>query len=160
MNTINHTCLFCDIVSHKQPCFLIYEDQDCLAFLTPYPNTPGQTVVITKQHYSSYFAQAPINALKKLMVAAKHVAKMLDNAYPDVGRTAVVFEGWGVDHLHAKLYPMHGTINPERRQHSSSTAFFDIYPGYVSTENKHQKMADELLVFHQQKILTANIKSI
>jgi len=129
-----------------------------MAFLTPYPNTPGQTVVITKKHYSSYYADVPILVLKNLMQAVKHVAKMLDRAYPDVGRTAVVFEGWGIEHFHAKLYPMHGTIEPEKRPHSSSTAFFNTYPGYVTTENKYQRMSDEQLLFNQQKIIKANEK--
>lgn len=157
-NNSDRECIFCDIANGRAPCFLIYDDLDCMAFLTPYPNTYGQTVVITKKHYSSYYANTPLIAINKLMRAIKKVAQMLDNAYKDVGRTAVVFEGWGVDHLHAKLYPMHGTIDPNKRQKSSSIAFFDVYPGYVTTENKHQRMNDDLLREHQRFILQANGK--
>lgn len=149
-------CIFCHIVSDVESCYKIYEDQYCLAFLTPYPNTFGQTVVITKKHYSSYFADVPNAALNHLIKAIKNVAIMLDRAYDDVGRTAVVFEGWGINHLHAKLYPMHGTIDPANRQKSSSIAFFDTYPGYVTTENKHTKLDDNVLYYHQQLILSKN----
>lgn len=148
-------CIFCKIVAGLESCFKIYEDDFCLAFLTPFPNTYGQAVVITKRHYSSYFADVPSIALNHLMNAAKNVALNLDAAYADVGRTAVVFEGWGVPHLHAKLYPMHGTDVPENRQRSSSKAFFQLYPGYVTTENKHEKMDDAELLKQQQLILSA-----
>lgn len=147
------SCIFCEILKGKEPCYKIYEDKYCIAFLTPFPNTYGQTVVITKKHYSSYFKEVPNNAINALMYAVKKVADILDKAYEDVGRTAVVFEGWGVDHLHAKLYPMHGTIIPERRQSSSSKAFFTLYPGYVTTENKHQRMSDGELKNQLKKIL-------
>lgn len=147
-------CIFCKIVSGQEPCYRIYEDEHCLAFLTPYPNTYGQAVVITKKHYSSYFAEVPLIALTHLMNAARTVALNIDAAYPDVGRTAVVFEGWGIPHLHAKLYPMHGTNIPANRQQSSSKAFFQVYPGYVTTENKHERMVDEELKLQQQLILS------
>lgn len=152
-------CVFCKIVEGSAPAFKIWEDEDHMAFLTIYPNTPGQAVVITKRHYPSYFADVDGKVLAGLIVAAKKVANLLDKAFWDVGRTALVFEGWGVNHLHVKLYPMHGTsekaLNGGERLHLDRHIFFDTYPGYVSTENKHTRMSDEELKKIQEKILEA-----
>ena len=48
------SCIFCDIVKGKLPCHKIWEDEKHLAFLSIFPNTEGFSVVIPKQHYSSY----------------------------------------------------------------------------------------------------------
>lgn len=61
------------------------------------------------------------------MLASKRVALLLDEALDDVGRTGMIFEGYGVDHLHAKLFPMHGTgRNSEFKPIASSVdKYFD-----------------------------------
>lgn len=102
-------CIFCKILSGSVPCHKIWEDEGHLAFLSPYPNTIGFSVVITKDHYSSYAFDLPDDILKNLIVATKKVAKLIDSRLPDVGRTGMIFEGFGIDHVHAKLFPMHGT---------------------------------------------------
>jgi hypothetical protein len=49
----------------------------------------------------------------------------------------MVFEGFGVDHVHAKLIPMHGTAGLEHWQpiESKSTKFFERYEGYLSSHD-------------------------
>ena len=96
------SCIFCDIVAGKSPCHKVWEDEHHLAFLSIFPNTKGVTVVIPKTHYSSYAFDLPDNVLTNLMLATKSVAKLLDAKLDDVGRTGMIFEGFGVDHVHAK----------------------------------------------------------
>ncbi len=131
-------CLFCNIVAGKIPCHEVWSSADHLAFLTIFPNTEGVTVVIPKAHYSSYvFDQSP-EVIAALMTAAQQVAKKLDAHFEDVGRTGVVFEGFGVDHLHAKLYPLHGTGGQKEWQPMESghiDTFFDTYPGYIASND-------------------------
>ncbi len=103
------TCIFCQIVEGKAPCHKVWEDEHHLAFLSIFPNTDGFTVVIPKKHYPSYAFDMPPQALADLMMATQKVAKKLDKAFPDVSRTGMFFEGFGVDHVHSKLSPMHGT---------------------------------------------------
>jgi diadenosine tetraphosphate (Ap4A) HIT family hydrolase len=50
--------------------------------------------VIPKTHYSSYIFDLPDEVLSELLIATKKVAKMLDLKLEDVGRTALVFEGF------------------------------------------------------------------
>lgn len=107
-----------------------------MAFLTPYPNTEGFTVVITKEHHGSYVFDVPEEVRQGIVSAACTVAKCIDAAFDDVGRTGLMFEGFGVDHLHAKLFPMHGTHHKDWQQWNSTVdKYFDSYEGYISSHN-------------------------
>ena len=73
------------------------------------------------------------------------MAKILDATFDDVGRTGLFFEGFGVDHLHSKLFPMHGTKMENWEQIESGSKikiFFDKYPGYLSSHDSDR--ADEV----------------
>ena len=131
------TCIFCQIGAKEVPAHIVWEDDNHLAFLSIYPNTQGVTVVMTKKHYPSYVFDLPDQILLKLMLATKKVAKMLDEKLEDVSRTALVFEGFGVNHIHAKLYPLHGTNNQKEWQKISSNVdkYFEKYEGYVSSHD-------------------------
>src|SRR5947209_604850 len=96
-------CVFCDIIKGKFPCHKIWEDEDHLAFLSIYPNTEGFSVVITKRHYPAYVFDLPDEILVGLILASKKVAKLLDSKLDDVGMTGMIFEGFGVNHVHTKL---------------------------------------------------------
>ena len=146
-------CIFCKIVSGEIPSHKVWESEDHLAFLTIFPNTEGATVVIPKKHYSSYALQLPDEVLFGLMKATKVVAKKLDESLDDVGRTALVFEGFGVDHVHAKLFPMHGTENMSEWKpiKSNITHFFEKYEGYISSHDA-ERADDEKLALLAKKI--------
>lgn len=139
-------CVFCKIVRGELPCHKIWEDEKHLAFLSIFPNTKGFSVVITKEHNPSYAFDNSDTVLSNLVLAAKKVGKLLDEKLPDVGRTGMVFEGFGVDHLHAKLFPMHGTANMAewRPVKSNMNKYFDQYEGYISSHD-HERADDEAL---------------
>jgi histidine triad (HIT) family protein len=129
-------CLFCNISSGKAPCHKVWENETHLAFLTIFPNTAGATVVIPKKHYPSYAFDLPDKVLSELVLATREVAKKLDCAFPDVGRTAMVFEGFGIDHVHSKLFPLHGTrMEKWKPVNSNVDKWFEKYEGYVSSHN-------------------------
>ncbi len=71
---VNH-CLFCNIVKGVAPAHKIGEDDRHLAFLTPYPNTRGAAVVITKQHHSSYVLAADDTTYTDLLLFAREIGK-------------------------------------------------------------------------------------
>lgn len=135
-------CIFCQIVAGQAPAHKIWEDEKHLAFLSIFPNTPGFTVVIPKDHQPSYAFDVTDEVLADLVLAAKKVGKLLDTKLEDVGRTGLMFEGFGVDHLHAKLFPMHGTKMEGWKQMSSNVdKFFEHYEGYISSHD--YKRADD-----------------
>ena len=129
-------CIFCKIVKGELPCHKIWEDEKHMAFLSIFPNTEGFSVVIPKEHYPSYAFEVEDEVLKDLIVAAKKVGKVIDKGFEDVGRTGLVLEGFGVNHLHAKLFPMHGTKSDEWTPIASTIdKFFDTYEGYISSHD-------------------------
>lgn len=130
--------IFHKIVSGEAPCYKVWEDETHLAFLSIFPNTIGTTVVIPKKYQPSYFADSSDEVLAALILAAKKVAKLLDEKLSDVGRVGLVFEGFGVNYLHAKLFPMHGTASQDWRPIESQDKkelIFDKYPGYISSHD-------------------------
>lgn len=144
----NSDCIFCKIVFGEMPCFKVYEDDAHLAFLSIFPNTDGVTVVIPKEHKPSYVFENDQPTIDNLMAVTKIVAQKIDNAFEDVGRCGVIFEGFGVDHLHAKLFPMHGTGHMQEWKMIESDKpeeFFETYPGYLSSHDC-EKMSDEKLL--------------
>jgi len=146
-------CIFCKIVKGEIPCYKIWEDEKHLAFLSIFPNTDGFSVVITKEHFSSYAFDLPDNVLSELVIASKKVAKLIDTKLEDVGRTGMIFEGFGIDHVHAKLFPMHGTENIKEWKAIKSNVdkFFTRYEGYISShdfkredDEKLKKLAEKI----------------
>ncbi len=154
-NQIHDRTIFDDIVDGKIPSYKVWEDDSYLAFLTPFPNTPGVTVIIPKQNPGDYIFDMTDEAIAGLMVAVKHVSKLLEAAF-DVPRVGVVFEGTGVAHVHAKLYPLHGELAGQTDIHSlpSHQEFYPQYAGHISTV-EGPRMADEALQAIHQKILKA-----
>jgi histidine triad (HIT) family protein len=130
-------CIFCQIVAGTAPSYKIWESATHLAFLSIFPNTEGVAVVIPKQHQPSYIFEVDEPVMLDLVRAAKTVGLLLDERLDDVGRTGLMFEGFGVNHLHAKLFPMHGTAGEgEWREHASSIdTYFETYQGYTSSHD-------------------------
>lgn len=146
------SCIFCQIVKGVAPCHKIWEDENHLSFLSIFPNTQGFSVVITKKHYPSYAFNLPKKVLINLILAAQETAKLLDAKLEDVGRTGMILEGFGVDHVHAKLFPMHGTkMTKWKPIKSKIDKYFDQYEGYISSHN-YKRANDSQLVQIAKKI--------
>ena len=138
--------MFCRIVAGTEPCHLVYEDEGHLGFLDIFPNTEAFSVVITKQHMPSDIARADGRAAAGLLDAARCVAAKITAAYDYVDRCAIVFEGMMIDHLHAKVIPLHRTVGVQPSPESGTTArsgrYFEAYPGYVTTEIAASRASD------------------
>lgn len=146
-------CIFCKIVKKELPAHVIWESGTHMAFLSRWPNTEGFSVVIPKEHFSSYLFDNDDKVVTDITLAAKEVAKLIDAAFEDVGRTGIMFEGFGVDHLHAKLFPMHGTGGTKewRRFKSNIDTYFEKYQGYISSHDSNE-VSDEVLAKVAKKI--------
>ncbi len=121
----------------------IWEDKDFLAILDVFPNTKGMTLVLTKKHFDSYAFDMHDKAYSELMLASKKVAKLLEKGL-NVKRVAMVMEGLGVNHVHIKLYPLHGIKEKFKETWAKEKVFFDRYEGYISTQLGSQKDIIEL----------------
>ncbi len=138
-------CVFCKIAAGEEPAHRIWEDDKHVAFLSIFPNTKGFSVVIPKDHHPSYLFDLPDQVVTDLVLAAGKVAKLLDAKLEDVGRTGVIFEGFGVNHLHAKMFPMHGTKADEWKERKVDVEkYFDVYEGYISSHDYKRESDEEL----------------
>ncbi len=134
-------CIFCKIVSGEAPSFKIWEDENFMAFLSIFPNTDAFSVVVPKHHYDSlpYEDVEPV-LMAQLVNAGQKVAKKIKKAFPGVGRVGLICEGLGVNHLHIKLFPMHGVVSKEAWEQVSAglektSTFFERYPGFISSHD-------------------------
>lgn len=113
--------------------------------------------MIPKEHHPSYAFDVSEDVLTELTLAARKVAKLLDAAFDDVGRTGMIFEGFGIDHLHAKLFPMHGTNMKEWKPLKSNVdKYFEKYEGYISSHD-FRRADDDLLAKLAEKIRSLQI---
>ena len=144
-------CLFCNIVRGAISAHKVGEDAYHLAFLTPYPNTRGVTVVVTKAHCHSYVFAADDEIYSQLLLFARNIGRKIDRNL-GVQRTALVAEGYGVDHLHVKLFPMHG-VAYEQWQPINSTVrdYYEKYEGMIATHDG-PKMDESMLALTAQQI--------
>jgi histidine triad (HIT) family protein len=136
-------CIFCKIAKGEVPCAKIWEDEKHLAFLDAFPNTKGMTLVITKNHYDSHLFDMPDKEYTDLLIATKKVSKILEKGL-DVLRVAMVMEGLGVNHVHMKLYPMHGLNEKFKETYVPEKKFFEKYEGYISTVQGPKGTPEEL----------------
>jgi len=142
--------IFDDIVSGKMKSWQVWEDKKFLAFLTPFPNTPGFTVVIPKDNPGDYVFSLDDDLYVEFMNAVKTVANILEKAF-DTSRVALIFEGTGIAHVHAKLIPLHGELADETGIWSPHREFNEEYQGWLTTA-EGPKMSDEQLDEIQAKI--------
>ncbi len=149
--------IFDKIVSGEIKSYKVWEDNNYLAFLTPFPNTPGFTVVIPKTNPGDYAFSLSDDVYSGLLLATKKVANILERAL-DVKRVALVIEGTGVAYVHAKLIPLHGDLAGQTDVWSPHTDFTEQYKGYITTAEGPQ-MDEVLLKNIQEKIkLVSNLK--
>ncbi len=142
--------IFDKIVSGEISSFKVWEDANYLAFLTPFPNTIGFTVVIPKKNVGDYLFALDDTAYQGLLGAAKKVARKIEKGL-GVSRVAMVIEGTGVAHVHAKLIPLHGDLANQTAVWSKHTEFHDEYQGYLTTA-EGPKMDDGKLEEVRKKI--------
>ena len=101
--------IFDKLIAGEIKSWVVWEDDEFMAFLTPFPNTPGLTIVIPKKNPGDYVFDLSDDKYCEFLKVVKKVGKILQNAL-NVKRVALVFEGTGVAHVHAKLYPLYGKL--------------------------------------------------
>jgi histidine triad (HIT) family protein len=97
--------IFEKIVDREIAAFIVAENNEFLAFLDAFPASYAQTLVIPKQQRDSYVFRHEQEFMNKYWSFIKDTALLLDTKLKAL-RTVIMFEGFEVNHLHAKLYPM------------------------------------------------------
>lgn len=101
-------CIFCKIVAGQVPCTKLYEDEDVLAFLDINPVTYGHTLVISKEHYST-FLSTPKAIMNKVMNVAQRIGQVQIEQLGAKGVNILInsYEAAGqvVPHFHVHIIP-------------------------------------------------------
>jgi len=136
------TNLFARLVRGQIPQWRIWEDNQYVAFLTPFPNTPGLSVVIPRLHLSSDIFSLGFRDFIPFVQAAHHVSRMLTKAL-DIERVGMFFEGFEIDYAHIKLVPVLKEVDETGERVGT---FYDEYPGCLTTQPGPKKTAEDLKV--------------
>ncbi len=136
-------CIFCKINAWEIPCYKIREDENFVAFLDIFPNCKGQTLVLPKKHYDSDLFLMPDEVYSDYLLATKKVVALLKEKLK-VQRVGIIMEGMGVNHVHIKLYPMHGLSWKRKETIGWKPEFFEQYPWYLVSKTWPQADFNEL----------------
>ena len=127
-------CIFCKIISWEIPSVKIWENEYFIAILDVFPNTKWMTLVMPKNHYNSdLFEINDSEFYKEYLLAVKSVVEILKK-WLKVNRVAMIVEWTGINHLHTKLYPLHGVWSNRQSHETKQEIFFDQYEWYISTQ--------------------------
>ena len=96
--------IFSKIVDGSIPCYKVYEDDDCLAFLDINPNSFGHTLCILKREVD-YIFDLESKEYQELWNFAKLVANGMKRVIK-CERISIVVMGLEVPHAHIHLIPL------------------------------------------------------
>lgn len=101
-------CIFCDIIDHKIPSSVVYEDEKVLAILDISQVTYGHTLVMPKKHVRNIIEADEETVLACVSTAKKLAGQIVKNTkangvnvLTNCGEAA----GQTVDHLHFHIIP-------------------------------------------------------
>ncbi|XP_068455596.1 uncharacterized protein [Clinocottus analis] len=125
----------------------VWEDEAHVAFLTPFPNSPGFTVLVPRRPLTSDVFRLRRDDYEALVLAARRAAALLEEGLGSWG-TGLIFEGFEIDYAHAKLIPLFPpAAAPEP---PAPPRFHPTYPGYVTSEDGPEASEESLEALHRQ----------
>ncbi|KAF2020256.1 N-terminal nucleophile aminohydrolase [Aaosphaeria arxii CBS 175.79] len=128
--------LFARLVRGEIPQSRVWEDEGHVAFLTPFANTPGFTVLVPREHLTSDIFGLEDTHYKSLMDATYTLAGYLKKAF-GAPRCGMIFEGFEINYAHVKLIPIHsrdvGGQIPTSSPTTEVAPYEERYSGYVTS---------------------------
>ena len=97
------SCIFCNIIEEKAPCYKIYEDELSLAILDINPFSKGHCLVIPKRHVPWWHELSEEENASLFRVAKIVAEKMMKALTPDF--VCMYARGRRIPHTHIFLVP-------------------------------------------------------
>jgi beta-aspartyl-peptidase (threonine type) len=122
--------LFAKIIRGELEQWRIWESDSHIAFLTPFGNTYGKTVLVPRKHLDSDILSLPEADFSNLAGSVWDAIQLIVRSDLGAERVGLIFEGMEVDWAHAKLIPIRaddGRVPPEQ-------PFTETYLGSVSSQ--------------------------
>lgn len=101
-------CIFCEIIKGNIPCYKLYEDDHCLAFLDISQASIGHTLIVPKEHFENIFELPEYISEHIGLITnklAKHLKSSLNLAAMNVLNNNGELAGQTVGHYHVHLIP-------------------------------------------------------
>jgi histidine triad (HIT) family protein len=99
-------CIFCSIVAHASPAYIVYEDGDTVAFLDDHPVFPGHVLLIPRQHCFTLL-DLPERLSGRMMINTQLLARAVESALDAEGTFIAINNNVSqtVPHLHIHIIP-------------------------------------------------------
>jgi histidine triad (HIT) family protein len=121
------SCLFCKIARGEIAARLVFEDDNCVAFLDHRPVFPGHSLLVPRKHYET-FTDLPAELIEPFFSAAQKLARAVEKGMEAHGTFVAMNNrvSQSVAHLHLHVVP-------RRRKDGLRGFFWPRYP-YKSDE--------------------------
>lgn len=119
----NSDCVFCKIIKGEERSSKIYEDDKILAFMDIRPISPGECMIIPKEHID-HFCDVPDELSQHIMLYSQKLARKIQKTF-NPKRVGYVIHGFGVPHAHLVLIPLN------ERDDVTSKKFMEIQNGEI-----------------------------
>lgn len=101
-------CIFCKIINGEIPCYKIYEDDNCMAFLDLSQSNIGHTLVVPKKHFDdilSLDSDIASHLFKITTLITKKISKELGVLNFNILNNCGVIAGQTINHFHIHIIP-------------------------------------------------------
>ncbi|KAM9857567.1 uncharacterized protein ACBR49_001186 [Aulostomus maculatus] len=146
----SHPGLFSRIVRGEEQQWRLWEDDAHVSFLTPFPNSPGLTVLVPRRPLTSDIFRLEKKDYEELVLASWKVSRLLEEALGAWG-VGLIFEGFEIDYAHAKLIPLFRSSSSgggDVAAEPPPPQFCPAYPGYVTSEDGPDASPESLKELH------------
>jgi beta-aspartyl-peptidase (threonine type) len=132
--------LFAKIIRGELEQWRLWETDSHIAFLTPFGNTYGKTVLIPRKHLDSDILSLPDKDFSELAGAVWDMIQVIMRSDLGADRVGLIFEGMEIDWAHAKLIPIRGDDGRQPMEQP----FMEKYGGSVSSQPGPLATEDDL----------------
>jgi histidine triad (HIT) family protein len=106
--------LFTRIINRELPGRFVYEDEQCVAFLSIHPLNPGHTLVVPRQEIAEWTELGP-ELLSHLFAVSQRIARAQQQIFKPL-RVGLLVQGLEVPHVHIHVVPVNGAHDLEFAQ--------------------------------------------
>jgi histidine triad (HIT) family protein len=106
-------CVFCEVIAHRSPSFVVYEDAETLAFLDLFPVTRGHVLVVPKPHIDR-LTDLPEESYRGYLRAVTEVCRRMErlSSHYNVSMNQGELAGQIIFHMHFHVIPRYGEGTP------------------------------------------------
>jgi diadenosine tetraphosphate (Ap4A) HIT family hydrolase len=125
--------LFTRIINREIPGRFVYEDEQCVAFLTIAPIRPGHTLVVPRAEIDHWLDLPPALTSHLFQIAQK-VGRAIQHVFP-CEKVGLLIAGLEVPHTHLHLVPANtiGDLDFAQQNASASPAGLDAAAQLIRT---------------------------